>query len=199
MALQNIQNIINYDPEELERKLKIAQNLYETDSSLLKINTSLKKARMKSDFIYGLCLGYLFVNLASILAIFWASGFHLSIIVPAVLALATLKYSKFLYQSKEIPTLSFEKTVIYFTYFTPKLRYHQQVFQHKVLTCCGKPLNDTKFELDVVTEATDEDKEKQTFGLDGNTVKQTYTFDYDGNNPDGILTLDVGNGRVFYS
>lgn len=108
-----------------------------------------------------------------------------------------------------------KKFDIYCSYFSDNLELHKQLSNGTLLACYGEPLDgepldEEVFSVSVLTALTAEDKEKMNkmdnkedyylgASLTENTLEKDYTFDYDSSNPDGVLTLDVGNGRVFYA
>lgn len=183
MMLKNIQKIINYNPEALEEEYKKVHEQYTNDPEYQKLEKQFDKFEITKYIMIFLLMGFCFVE---------AFRFNFAVLLGCAAIMMPLA----IIADQKGDT---ERYTFYTLYFTNKLEYHKQVYNRNVLACFGELVGDSKFKVTVVTEATNEDKENRVEGLDETTVKRSYLFDYDGSNPEGLLTLDVENNRVSFT
>lgn len=192
MAVLNIQNIINYDPEELEAKYMLAKENYKKDPRVIELNRK-EKFFYTLAVGYNLCMFFLVIALAFTLAFneqleqFILSNFKLFVCLSLLTSLPC--FFLFSYHLKVYRKSDLMKDAIYESYFPSDLYFYSQIKKQNILGCYGKVVDDSKIEITIIIET--EDNEIIT--------NDDFIFDYDGSNPDGILTLDVVNDRVFFS
>lgn len=186
---QSIQNIINYEPEIMQEKLKIAKENYYHDTKTVMLE--------RGEYI---ALAFILVTgLAFVPVLFWGLAFHnflgldFNVFVCFSICLAIIFVLAVIFEH----FISEKQLDLYNFYVSDILKYHKQVYHNDVLKCYGKPVGDAKFKVTVLSITTG--KGDESFGIAGHPAKYSYIFDYDGSNPDGVLTLDAGNSRVFYN
>lgn len=184
-----IRNIINYDPDYLERLSDIAMKQCEGDKKLEKLIQ--EKERFSfffriAQFVTVSCLAVLsgiLITRSDITYSFIPLGIIL-LILSFLLRIPPLHEKNYTARNQIIDT-----------YISPAVKYHHLVSAHHLLVCYGRIVDDSKFEATLIALANTEEDNEEADRL----CLTTIVFRFDNKCSAGSLTLDVGNGVVYFA